>query len=76
MLPATALPAILKRANEMEIPATLGDDSHGPDQVGVGLDACLRALADAGYREVHCLHRRGGAITAEPVGLEDVRPRR
>jgi histidinol-phosphatase (PHP family) len=74
--PVYPLPAILKRANEMEIPATLGDDSHGPDQVGVGLDACLRALADAGYRVVHCLRREGGAITAEPVGLEDVRPRR
>ena len=61
-------------AREMEIPVTLGDDSHGPADVGVGLDACLRAIAQAGYRSVHYLTEEGGEVRLESAPLGDVRP--
>jgi hypothetical protein len=53
---------------------TLGDDSHGPEGVGVGLDACLRAIADAGYREVHYLTRDAGELTLKHAPIEEVQP--
>ena len=73
--PVYPLPPILERAREMEIGVTLGDDSHGPDHVGLGLEESVRAIGAAGYREIHCLRRRDGAVVAEAVPIEDVRPR-
>lgn len=67
-------PQILRRACEMEVPVTLGDDSHGPDGVGVGLDACLRAIQVAGYREVHYLTREDGELVLATAPLERVHP--
>jgi histidinol-phosphatase (PHP family) len=58
----------------MGVAATLGDDSHGPDTVGIGLDACLRALADAGYRDVHYLTRVDGQVLLQSSPIEQVRP--
>src|SRR5262249_13603506 len=55
-------PQVLARARQMGVPATLGDDSHGPDGVGVCLDACLQAIAAAGYASVHYLTRREGKV--------------
>ena len=74
--PVYPLPAILERACAMGIPVTLGDDSHGPDDVGVGLEACVGAIGKAGYRHVHHWTRRSGALELVPVPLEEVRPRR
>lgn len=71
--PPYPMPAILERARAMGIGVTLGDDSHGPDDVGRGLEACLGAIADAGYGELVCLRRRDGAVSAERVPLENVR---
>ncbi len=68
--PVYPLPWILERARVMGIGVTLGDDSHGPHDVGVGLDACLSAIAAAGYREVTCLTRSGRRV----VPLDKVRP--
>lgn len=67
-------PQLLRRAHELGVPVTLGDDSHAPDTVGVGLDACLQAIAAAGYTSVHYLTRREGQVVLEPARLEDVRP--
>jgi histidinol-phosphatase (PHP family) len=75
MGPVYPLPPLLERAREMEIPVTLGDDSHGPAEVGVGLDACLRAIAQAGYRSVHYLTRERGELRLESAPLDEVRPR-
>ena len=69
-------PQVLARACEMEVAVTLGDDSHGPDGVGVGLDACLEAIARAGYREVHYLTRREGQVVLASAPLCDVHPQR
>ena len=67
-------PQVLARAREMNVPVTLGDDSHGPDGVGIGLDACLRAIVEAGYREVHYLTRRNGGVVLESAPVDQVRP--
>jgi histidinol-phosphatase (PHP family) len=67
-------PQLLARAYALGVPVTLGDDSHGPDGVGVGLDACLAAIATAGYREVHYLTRRDGGIVLAKAPLADVHP--
>jgi len=68
-------PQVLARAFEMGVPVTLGDDSHGPEGVGVGLHACLQAIAAAGYASVHYLTRREGAVVLDSAPLADVRPR-
>lgn len=67
-------PQILARAREMNVAVTLGDDSHGPDGVGIGLDACLRAISEAGYSDVHYLTRREGELVLERAPLAAVRP--
>jgi hypothetical protein len=60
----------------MGVGVTLGDDGHGAHDVGVGLDACMRAIADAGYREVHYLTRDGGdSAHLRSAPIEDVQPR-
>jgi len=69
-------PQLLARACELGVPVTLGDDSHGPDGVGVGLDACLRAIAAAGYTSVHYLTRREGRVMLAAAPLAEVRPSR
>jgi histidinol-phosphatase (PHP family) len=69
-------PQLLARACEMGVPVTLGDDSHGPETVGIGLDACLRAIDAAGYRVVHYLTRREGRVVLESAPLAEVRPAR
>ena len=75
--PVYPLPDILARAARMGIAVTLGDDSHGVSSVGVGLDDCLRVIADAGYREVAYLAREPGATRASwrRASLDDVKPR-
>lgn len=72
--PIYPLPWVLARACAMGIPVTLGDDSHGPDDVGVGLDACVEAIGRAGYRSIHYLTRRDGAVALVPAAIEDVGP--
>ncbi len=67
-------PQVLARAREMGVAVTLGDDSHGPEGVGVGLEACVAAIAAAGYREVHYLTRREGEIVLAQAPLAEVRP--
>jgi len=72
--PVYPLPEILSRAREMRIPVTLGDDSHGVESVGKGLDASLRAITRAGYREIDYLSRRDGETVWVSAPIEEVRP--
>jgi len=74
MGPVYPLPPLLARACDMGIPVTLGDDSHGPADVGVGLDACLHAIQQAGYHRVHYFTRKRGEVCLESAPLDDVRP--
>lgn len=75
--PVYPLPDILARAQRMGIAVTLGDDSHGVSSVGIALDASLRAIADAGYREIAYLAREPGAsrVTWHRAAFDDVKPR-
>jgi len=80
--PVYPLPAILKRAREIGVGVTLGDDGHGAHDVGVGLDACMQAITAAGYRELRYLARdQDGArglsspATWRSAATNDVRPR-
>lgn len=72
--PVYPLPEILARACQLDIPVTLGDDSHGAHDVGVGLDASVRAIANAGYREVAYFARGASGTELRKAKLEDVRP--
>lgn len=61
---------ILERSRSMAIDVTLGDDSHGPDEVGRHLDQCLAAVRAAGYRRVVRLRRaRGGGVVREAIAV-------
>jgi histidinol-phosphatase (PHP family) len=69
--PVYPLPDILRRACEMGIAVTLGDDSHGVDTVGVGLTASKAAIDAAGYRTIAYLTRKHGWLQAD---IADVSP--
>ena len=72
--PVYPLPSLLQAARRMGVGVTLGDDGHGPHDVGAGLDACLRAIADAGYKQVHYLAHRDGVVQWQTAAIEDVHP--
>jgi histidinol-phosphatase (PHP family) len=72
--PVYPLPEILVRARRMGIGVTLGDDSHGAHDVGVGLDASLRAIADAGYSEVCYFAKPGEQTILRRAPIDSVRP--
>ncbi len=74
--PVYPLPEILSRACAMGVGVTLGDDSHGAHDVGIGLDASVGAIAAAGYREVCYFDRSAGATELRRAKLEDVHPAR
>lgn len=80
--PVYPLPSILERARAMNIGVTLGDDGHGAHDVGAGLESCMRAIANAGYKELRYLAREqdgarglGSAATWRSIAIDDVRPR-
>ncbi|MBI4614445.1 MAG: histidinol-phosphatase [Planctomycetes bacterium] len=60
---------ILSRAREMGIPATFGDDSHAPEEVGRNLDRCRAALLAAGFSEVHALVRGTNGLERRAIPL-------
>lgn len=72
--PVYPLPEILTRALHMGIGVTLGDDGHGAHDVGVGLDACMQAIAQAGYRELAYFAHREGVVQRCAARIEEVRP--
>jgi histidinol-phosphatase (PHP family) len=74
--PVYPLPEILERARQMGIGVTLGDDGHGAHDVGVGLDACMRAITNAGYRELHYLARIDGVAQWRKAEIGEVKPAR
>jgi hypothetical protein len=55
---------------------TLGDDSHGPQDGGGDVQACIDALRQAGYDAVGALSTRAGEgaqIVMMPI--DDLKPR-
>ena len=73
--PVYPLPQILERARRVGVGVTLGDDSHRAQDVGVGLDACLTAIGNAGYQVVHYLAREDGIVGFRTAPLQAVKPR-
>ena len=64
-------PRLVRRAAGMGIPFCFGDDSHGPDEVGDGIDRARDYLLENGIRSVDVLARgAGGAVCRKTVSLE------
>ena len=57
---------ILSEAHRIGVPVTLGDDSHGPEEVGARLDHAVAALRRAGYSEM-ALVLPSGALESVPL---------
>ncbi len=57
---------ILAEAHRIGVPVTLGDDSHGPADVGLNLGVAVEAIARAGYDHVW-LVRPGGGLQPSPL---------
>jgi histidinol-phosphatase (PHP family) len=57
---------ILAEARRIGVPVTLGDDSHGPADVGLNLDIAVAAIARAGFDHVW-LVRSGGELEPSPL---------
>ncbi len=72
--PVYPLPDVLDQARRMGIAVTLGDDSHAPQDVGGGLQACVAAVAAAGYAEIRYLTRVDGKVTWQRCPLAEVKP--
>lgn len=63
-------PWLVRRATEAGLGFCLGDDSHGPEQVGLGLEAGRRYLRACGVERVSVLTREGGDVVRREVPLE------
>lgn len=60
-------PRLVRRAAAMGIPFCFGDDSHGPDEVGGGIDAARAYLLENGVASIDVLAR--GASSAADGGV-------
>ena len=63
-------PWLLKRAHAMGVGVCFGDDSHGPQQVGEGIDDARTYLLENGVSHVRVLLREGAEIVRRDVSLE------
>lgn len=62
-------PWLVRRAHERGIGFCFGDDSHGPAQVGAGIDEARRYLLGNGVDQVSVLTREDGKLVRCRVGL-------
>jgi histidinol-phosphatase (PHP family) len=62
-------PWLVETAHAMDIGFCFGDDSHGPAQVGQGIDEARRYLLENGVGQVTVLTRENGEITRKRVPL-------
>lgn len=60
---------LLSRARALGIPATLGDDAHAPEQVGLRLDASLANIRAAGYTSIAALFPENGRVIRRDLPL-------
>ncbi|HUG80879.1 MAG TPA: histidinol-phosphatase [Bryobacterales bacterium] len=63
-------PWLVRLADEMRIGFCFGDDSHGPAQVGEGLDQAREYLLNNGVSEIRVLTREAGAVVKKSVRLK------
>ena len=57
---------ILQEAQRLNVPITLGDDSHGPSDVGAGLGEAIEVLRSVGFEEMQLVR---GHRQFEPVSI-------
>lgn len=57
---------ILAEAQRIGVPVALGDDSHGPRDVGARLDRAVALLQQAGYNQMAMVHP-GGTLELVPL---------
>jgi histidinol-phosphatase (PHP family) len=62
-------PWLLRQAHEMGIGFCFGDDSHGPHQVGEGVEKARDYLLENGVNTVTVLTREDGAVVRRVVAL-------
>ena len=62
-------PWLLRQAHEMGIGVCFGDDSHGPGQVGAGIEEARLYLLDNGISEIRTLAKEGGLVVRKSVSL-------
>ncbi len=62
-------PWLLGRAHEMGVGLCFGDDSHGPAQVGAGIEEAREYLLGHGVGQVSVLTREDGAVVKRIVPL-------
>ena len=62
-------PWLLRQAHEMGIGVCFGDDSHGPDQVGAGIEEARLYLLDHGVSEIRTLAKEGDRLVHKSVPL-------
>lgn len=62
-------PELLAQARTMGIPATFGDDSHAPDEVGAGLDLAAAAMREAGYVALTALLLDGHQVIRQELPI-------
>lgn len=62
-------PWLVKRANELGIGFCFGDDSHGPAQVGDGIDRAREYLLELDVTSIRSLRRSQGGIASTVVPL-------
>jgi len=60
---------LLVEARHLGIPATFGDDSHAPGEVGARLEVAAEAMRDAGYTSVTVLLLDGHRIVRQELPL-------
>ena len=62
-------PWLLRQAHEMGIGVCFGDDSHGPDQVGAGIEEARLYLLDNGVDEIRTLAKEGDRVVRRSIPL-------
>ncbi len=62
-------PWLLREAHARGIPFCFGDDSHGPEQVGYGLDEARAYLLEHGVSSITALTRDAGRIARKTIPL-------
>ena len=64
-------PWLVKRAASAGVGFCFGDDSHGPDQVGAGIERAREYLLELGVNAIQGLVRRDGVVVSESISLLD-----
>lgn len=62
-------PWLLRQAHEMGIGVCFGDDSHGPHQVGAGIEEARLYLLDNGVSEIRTLAKEGDRVVRRSIPL-------